>query len=65
MIQFSLKRPVTVLMITVGLCLLGHLSWQRLPVQLLPELIYPEVYVGAGLPGGYHPGDGPQSSGCR
>ncbi|MCB9508537.1 MAG: efflux RND transporter permease subunit [Deferribacteres bacterium] len=52
MIQFSLKRPVTVLMITVGLCLLGHLSWQRLPVQLLPELIYPEVYVGAGLPGG-------------
>lgn len=52
MIHFSLKRPVTVLMLATGLCLLGYLSWQRLPVQLLPELIYPEVYVGAGLQGG-------------
>lgn len=52
MTHFSLKRPVTVLMISMGLCLLGYLSWQQLPVQLLPQLIYPEVYVGAGLPGG-------------
>jgi multidrug efflux pump subunit AcrB len=52
MTHFSLKRPVTVLMISLGLCLLGYLSWQRLPVQLLPQLIFPEVYVGAGLPGG-------------
>ncbi|MFQ5630340.1 MAG: efflux RND transporter permease subunit, partial [bacterium] len=52
MTHFSLKRPVTVLMISLGLCLLGYLSWQRLPVQLFPQLIYPEVYVGAGLPGG-------------
>ncbi len=51
MTRFALNRPVTVLMLTLGLCLAGVLSWQRLPVQLLPEFIYPEVHVGAGLPG--------------
>lgn len=49
--QFALKRPVTVVMLSFGLCLLGYLSWRQLPVQLLPQLIFPEVYVGAGLPG--------------
>ncbi len=51
MTRFALNRPVTVLMLTLGLCLAGALSWQRLPVQLLPEFIYPEVHVGAVLPG--------------
>jgi len=51
MTSFALKRPVTILMITLALCLLGVISWQRLPVQLLPQFILPEVYVGTGMPG--------------
>ncbi|MDZ7290692.1 MAG: efflux RND transporter permease subunit [candidate division KSB1 bacterium] len=51
MTSFSLKRPVTILMIAIGLCLLGVISWQRLPVQLLPQFILPEVWVAAGMPG--------------
>jgi len=51
MTSFALKRPVTILMIALGLCLLGVISWQRLPVQLLPQFILPEVYVGTGMPG--------------
>ncbi len=51
MTSFALKRPITVLMLTLGLCLLGVISWQRLPVQLLPQFILPEVYVGTGMPG--------------
>ncbi|NUM76231.1 efflux RND transporter permease subunit, partial [candidate division KSB1 bacterium] len=51
MTSFSLKRPITVFMLALGLCLLGAISWQRLPVQLLPQFILPEVYVGAGMPG--------------
>jgi multidrug efflux pump subunit AcrB/ABC-type multidrug transport system ATPase subunit len=51
MTTFALKRPITVFMATVGLCLLGVISWQRLAVQLLPQFILPEVYVGMGRPG--------------
>ncbi|MCL4708521.1 efflux RND transporter permease subunit [bacterium] len=51
MTSFSLKRPITVFMLALGLCLLGAISWQRLPVQLLPQFILPEVYIGAGMPG--------------
>ncbi|MFQ5637384.1 MAG: efflux RND transporter permease subunit [bacterium] len=51
MTAFSLKRPVTIFMTTLGLCLLGVISWQRLPVQLLPQFIFPEVHVNTGMAG--------------
>lgn len=51
MTEFALKRPITIFMTTVGLCLLGVISWQRLSVQLLPKFIFPEVYISAGMPG--------------
>ncbi|KAA3619847.1 MAG: ATP-binding cassette domain-containing protein [Calditrichaeota bacterium] len=51
MISFSSKRPVTVAMLALGLCLLGVISWNKLAVQLLPEFIMPEVFIGAGLQG--------------
>ncbi len=51
MTKFALKRPITIFMITVGLCLLGGISWQQLSVQLLPQFIFPEVYVSTGMPG--------------
>lgn len=49
--QFAINRPVTITMIFIGLCLLGIISWNRLPVQLFPEIIFPEVYVSLAYPG--------------
>lgn len=51
MTSFALKRPITIFMITAGLCLLGVLSWQRLPTQLLPQFIFPEVHINTGMAG--------------
>ncbi len=51
MTKLALKRPVTMLMFASGVCMLGYFSWDRLAVQLLPELIFPEVFVSAGMNG--------------
>ena len=51
MTAFALKRPITIFMITAGLCLLGVISWQRLSVQLLPQFIFPEVFINTGMAG--------------
>jgi multidrug efflux pump subunit AcrB/ABC-type multidrug transport system ATPase subunit len=47
------NRPITVLMVTLACCMLGILSWQRLPVQLLPELVFPEIQVNTSMPNAY------------
>jgi HAE1 family hydrophobic/amphiphilic exporter-1 len=44
-IQFSVKRPVTVSMLTVAVVLFGLVSFQRLPINLLPDLSYPSLTV--------------------
>ena len=49
--DIAVRRPVTTAMFFLALGLLGVISWNRLPVQLFPELIYPEVYVAFVLPG--------------
>lgn len=51
MTKLALNRPTTIIMIVLALCLLGVISWGRLPVQLLPQFIYPEVYISAGIAG--------------
>ncbi|MCG3120934.1 MAG: Multidrug resistance protein MdtC [bacterium] len=51
MTSFALKRPITVLMLALGACLLGAISWNLLPVQLMPQFILPEVYVSSGMAG--------------
>ncbi|MCH8126840.1 efflux RND transporter permease subunit [candidate division KSB1 bacterium] len=51
MTKFALNRPITIIMLTFALCLLGVISWSRLPVQLLPQFILPEVYISAGIAG--------------
>ena len=53
MMKDIINRPITVLMITLGCCILGVLSWQRLPVQLLPELVFPEIQVNTSMPNAY------------
>lgn len=43
--QFSIKKPVTTVMIFSGLVLLGLISWQRLPQELFPPVTYPQLTV--------------------
>ena len=43
--DFSLRRPVTVFMIFIGVVLLGIISWNRLPQELFPPITYPQLTV--------------------
>ncbi|MCG6872756.1 MAG: efflux RND transporter permease subunit [Gammaproteobacteria bacterium] len=45
MIQTAIRRPVTVLMVTLATLLFGSVSLSRLDVNLLPDLSYPGVTV--------------------
>ncbi|MDA0747723.1 MAG: efflux RND transporter permease subunit, partial [bacterium] len=47
----AVRRPVTTAMFFTALSLLGIISWGRLPVQIFPELIFPEVFISLSLPG--------------
>lgn len=39
------KRPIAVTMFFLGLVLLGFLSWQRLPLELIPNINYPQLTI--------------------
>jgi hydrophobic/amphiphilic exporter-1 (mainly G- bacteria), HAE1 family len=41
----ALKRPIAVTMFFLGLVLLGFLSWQRLPLELIPNISYPQLTI--------------------
>ena len=41
----SIKRPVAVTMFFVAVALLGSISFQRLPIDLLPDISYPRLVV--------------------
>ncbi len=43
--QFSVNYPVTVSMIVLGILLLGWISFDRLSVDLFPEINSPKIYV--------------------
>lgn len=43
--SFSVKKPVTVTMIFLGVILLGIISLTRLPQELFPEVTYPQLTV--------------------
>jgi len=49
--EFSIRRPVTVLMCTLILILLGGIAFVRLPVDLMPDIVYPTISVRAEYPG--------------
>lgn len=49
--EFSIRRPVTVLMASLVAILLGAISFIRLPVDLMPEITYPTLSVRAEYPG--------------
>jgi len=45
LISYSIKRPVTVLVAVILVVMFGYISLQRLPYQLSPTVIEPEITV--------------------
>lgn len=43
--RFAVKYPVSVLMITLGVCLLGIISYNKLGTDLFPDLKNPALYI--------------------
>jgi len=43
--DLSIRKPVTVAMVFIGIILLGVISWQRLPQELFPPITFPEISV--------------------
>lgn len=43
--QFSVDYPVTVLMVVLGVILLGYISYDKLGVDLFPDLNSPRIFV--------------------
>jgi multidrug efflux pump subunit AcrB len=46
-----IRRPVATSLLTAALFMSGALAYRLLPVAPLPEVEYPTINVGAGLPG--------------
>ena len=49
--RFFIFRPVTTLLLTLALLLLGALGYRLLPVAPLPQVDFPTIMVSASLPG--------------
>ncbi len=48
--RLAINRPVSTLMATVALLLFGVLAFQRLPINLLPDITYPTLTIRTALP---------------
>src|SRR6478735_4894720 len=46
-----IRRPVATSLLAFGVLIAGILSYSRLPVAPIPQVEYPVISVGAGLPG--------------
>jgi len=46
-----IRRPVATTLLTVAIALVGAIAFEVLPVAPLPEVDFPTISVGAGLPG--------------
>jgi len=51
LVEFSLRRRVTISMACVAMVLFGLVAFGRLPINLLPDLSYPSLTVETKLPG--------------
>src|SRR5215471_10428358 len=47
----AIRRPVATALMTIALLLAGGLAYMQLPVSPLPQIDFPVISVGAGLPG--------------
>lgn len=43
--EFSVKRPVTISMVFSGLIIIGVISWMRLPRELFPPIVFPQLSI--------------------
>ena len=43
--QFSVTRPVTLVMIVTGILIFGVISLRLLPQELFPQIVYPQLTV--------------------
>jgi hydrophobic/amphiphilic exporter-1 (mainly G- bacteria), HAE1 family len=43
--EFAIRRPVTTLMVTLIAVLLGGISFMEIPVDLMPEIVFPTLSV--------------------
>ncbi|MEM1204319.1 MAG: efflux RND transporter permease subunit [Acidobacteriota bacterium] len=50
-IEFSLKRRVTVAMAAIAVSLFGAVAFTRLPIHLLPDISYPSLTIETRYPG--------------
>jgi HAE1 family hydrophobic/amphiphilic exporter-1 len=50
LVDVSLRRPVTVFMVTFGVVLFGLVAASRLAVELLPDISYPSLTIRTDLP---------------
>jgi HAE1 family hydrophobic/amphiphilic exporter-1 len=51
LVEFSLRRRVTISMVAVAMVLFGLVAFGRLSINLLPDLTYPSLTVETRLPG--------------
>ena len=49
--ELALKKPITVLMITVSMLILGVIAWNRIPLNFLPKVDRPFIGVMIAYPG--------------
>jgi len=43
--KFTTTRPVAILMVVIGVCVFGYISYQQLPLNLMPDITYPSLTV--------------------
>ena len=48
--EFSIRRPIFTWMVTLVVIIIGLVSLSRLPVDLMPEVVYPTLNVNASYP---------------
>ena len=49
--SLSLKNPVTILVLTFILAMVGMTSYNNMPREAFPEVVIPQIYVGTPYPG--------------
>ncbi len=49
--EFTVKKPVAILMITIGIAVFGYVSLKRLSWDLMPEISYPTYTIRTEYPG--------------
>lgn len=49
--NFTTTRPVAILMVVIGIVVFGIISYQQLPLNLMPDMTYPSLSVRTEYPG--------------